>query len=210
MFIRYLKKLLGIKPTKQFVSELKGINGYVEITVRDEDGNVIFEDSDKNLVLTAGKEDIMNILRDDNAGKQTSGTVRSIARFSIGDGGAPSNSLFTPNALDPARTTLFNEVRRVEITSHSKPTGNSIEVVVDINSNTTVIGDYNPANNGAFVNEAAMWLSVSGTFTEGHPSSPGVTDPSEVMLVHKAFKSFPFDPGLNITATFKWTIFIVL
>lgn len=205
---RALKKAYSILSPKIEQEESMFIRGEVEITAKDSGGNVIFQHDDKNVILDAGKYKIMDILRDTAANKEIAGTTMSISRFSIGDGGAAASSLNVPKTLDKTRTSLYNEVHRKDVTSHSKPDQNSIEFIVDILSDDLAAGDFNAANGGEYVNEAGLVLSISGTYTSGHPLTVGVTDPLEVALSHKTHKSVPFTPGLGITLTYRWKIFI--
>jgi len=208
--LNWLKSKLGIPKEQPLKLEDEvGIHGKVEIHVRDKDGKLIFEEKDDNVVLTQGKYEIMKMLRN-NAAREILGTPRSICRLVVGDGGCPSSDLFTPKTLDKSRTALFYPVHIRDITSSSHPTGDALEIIVDILSDDLIVGDFNPANAGEYLNEAALVSSIPGTYVAGKPGDPGVDSASEVEITHKTFKSFPFTPGQTITATIKWTLFIVL
>lgn len=195
--------------TKRASEEIPGINGIVEVTVKDSNGLIVYYDKQKNVVLDVGKTEIMDILRN-NIARETAGTVRSLCRFAVGDGGADPSSLQTPKSLDKSRTGLFNEVHRKDITSSIKSSGNAIEFTVDINSNSLSASDFNGANAGEYLNEATIIASMPGTYAAGHHLTGGVVGPDDVLITHKTLKSFPFTPGLNINATFKWTLFVSL
>lgn len=196
--------------TFSFRDEIKGIHGIVEVTVRDRDGKVIYSEKQKNVILEAGKTELIDILRN-NAARETSGTVRSLCRFAIGDGGADAASLLTPKALDKTRTSLYREVWRQDITSDSKPVDNAIEFTIDINSDSLNASYFNSANGGEYINEASIIASIPGTYPDGNAvATPTSVGPDDVNITHKTLKSFPFTPGLGIGATFKWTIYIIL
>jgi len=195
--------------TRYFTEVVSPIVGHLELSVVDDSNTEIFTLDDDNVVLTQGKYEIMKLLRD-NAGRETNGVVRSISRLVVGDGGCPSNDLFTPKTLDKSRVSLFNPVHITDITSSSHPSSDSLEIITSINSNNLSVSDFNAANGGEYLNESSLVSSIPGVFSSGKPGSPGVDDPSEVSVTHKTHKSFPFTPGLSITATWKWTLYIVL
>ena len=200
-----LRSFLRVQETVPF-----SIRGEVDITARDRAGTVFFQEQHKNVILDQGKYKVADILRDTLANKVIGGTVLSLARFAIGDGGAESTSLNTPKPVDKARTGLFREIRRLDITSHSKPDPNVIAFQVEILSDDLSAGDFNPANAGEYVNEAGLVLSVSGVLTDGNPNTGGTTDPAEVVFSHKTHKSIPFTPGQGIVINYAWRIFVVM
>lgn len=209
----------SIKKKLQFRTRISGIEGYVEIEVRDSFGNLVYSEEGKNVLLTRGKEEIMAILWDDalktippDPSRELGGTVKSVARLTLGDGGADPSTLLTPKSLDPSRTTLFNEVWREDFDSPggtSHPSQNSLKFATTVSSAAIPTARFNPANNGYYLNEAGLVISVPGTYADGLPL-PSAPDANEIQLTHKTFKSFPFDPGLGMTATFFWTLYIVL
>lgn len=184
--------------------------GEVEIIAKDSQGNIFFREEDKNVILDNGKYKLMDIMRDLAANKEIGGTTMSLCRFSIGDGGAEPATLNIPKATDKSRTTIYNEIRRMDITTHSKPVQNAIEFQVDILADDLVPGDFNAANGGEYVNEAGLVLSITGSLTTGNPSTPGTTDLAEVPFSHKTHKSIPFTPGSGITLTYIWRIYCAL
>lgn len=185
-----------------------GIEGYVEIEARNDKGDIIFYDEGKNVVLDRGKEEIIYLLRDNSFGapgdREISGTVKSVSRLAVGDGGADPGSLLVPKTLDKTRTTLFYEIWRQDIANITHPSTYALETTTDVVSTGVPTARFNPANGGYYMNEAGLVISRPGHFVTSVPEA------GEVLLTHKTFKSFPFDPLLNITSTFKWTIYIVL
>jgi len=197
----------GIRDPREIYGEV-GIYGYVELEVHDKNGKLIHKEEGENVVLDRGKEEIMYLLRDNVWGlggdREIAGTVKSIARLAVGDGGADPGSLLTPKTLDKTRTTLFYEVWRQDVTSMAHPTSHSLRTTTDVLSAGVATASFNPANGGYYANEAGLVISRPGHFITSVPEA------GEILFTHKTFKSFPFDPTLAITATFKWTIYIVL
>lgn len=185
-----------------------GIKGYMELEVRNEKGDIIHKDSGDNVILDRGKEEIIYLLRDNVWGlggdREINAVVKSVSRLAIGDGGADPGTLLVPKTLDKTRTTLFFETWRQDISAMAHPTAYSLETVTDVLSGSLLTTYFNPANGGYYLNEAGLVISRPGFWATNVP------EPGEVLLTHKTFKSFPFDPALNITTTFTWTIYIVL
>jgi len=209
MFLRKVVKVAEKRGVIQGLISPIGFEGYIEIDVKDQHGRIIHSEKGKNVVLNVGKYEVMTILRDDAWGptpptREIGGVVKSIARLAVGDGGADPGTLLVPKALDKTRTSLFHEVWRQDFSTLTKPTQSSIQTVTDVLSNTIPVANYNPANGGYFLNEAGLIISLPGVYVAG------TSDPAEVNFTHKTFKSIDFDPALNMTATVRWTIYIVM
>jgi hypothetical protein len=208
-----------LKNNKAMRSAIPGIRGHVEIEVRSKDGREVYRDRGDNIILSRGKEEIMALLWEDSSktippdpSRELGGSVKSLSRIAVGDGGADPSTLLTPKSLDSSRTTLFNEVWRQDFDSPggiSHPSSNSLRCVATVESAGIPASRFNSSNNGYYLNEAGLVISVPGIYTNGNPD-PATPDANEILFSHKAFKSFPFDPGLSMTATFYWTVYIVL
>lgn len=184
------------------------IEGFLSIEAF-RDGKKIYNFHEKNIMLQLGKHEIMKILRN-NTARETNSVVRSICRFAIGDGGASPSFLYQPKPLDSERSSLFSEVHRKDVGSTSHPEGHIIEFVTGFDSNDFSVSDFNAANGGTYINEAALISSIPGEYNAGNPGDAGVVGPDDILINHKTFPSIPFTPGLGVLAVFKWRLHIIL
>lgn len=162
-----------------------------------------------NIVLDQGKTEIMLILTSDVL-RETSGSVRSICRLAIGDGGATGSAYNIPKARDKTRSGLFYEVHRKDIDSFTRPDPNKVTFVTEVLSSNLSLPDFNPAMGDAYINEAGLVSSLPATYVDGPPSGIGVVGPDDVLVTHTTFPSIPFQPALGLTARFRWTLTAVL
>lgn len=162
----------------------------------------------KNFIVDLGLTTIRNIL----LGVSGGGVTASIFRMAIGDGGVPAGELFNPKLPDatwPAKTGLFHEVLRQDISAWSSPTTNSARFVGSFNSIDVDLSSYSLAE--LVINEAALIigdgvLTVGGDQKQINMVPPDVVDADEKMLAMRTFKSTPFDPVEDVTITVTWTL----
>ena len=212
------KRIFNILMKKNMMSsKIPGIYGYMNVVVKDKGGRVLYKDEGPNTLLITGKEQILALLWDDalktippDPSRELAGTVKSICRFVVGNGGAEPSNLLVPKSLDSSRTTLYNEVWRQDVDlpgGITHPANNSLRFITTVDSST--IPEARFGSLGKYINEAGLVISIPGYYANGEPN-PATPDSNEVQLTHKTFKSFPFDPGLTMTATFLWELYIVL
>lgn len=210
-FLKFLEpKLKGSQPDPK----LEGLrfHGHVKVERQVNGGPVELIHDSKNFIVDAGITGIRDIL----VGVAGGGFVGSIFRMAVGDGGVPPGELFNPKIPDatwPARTGLFHEVLRQDITVFTTPTTSSMRFVGSFNSVDTVASSFSLADR--VINEAALILgdgvlTVGGdkrqlnrSVPDGGPQPP---DADEVMLSMRTFKSASFDPSEDVTITLTWTI----
>ncbi len=87
----------------------------------------------KNFIVDAGITAVRDLLIGVNGG----GFGGSIFRMAVGDGGVPVGELYNPKPPDatwPARTDLFHEVIRQDVSVFSTPTATSMRFVAAFNS----------------------------------------------------------------------------
>lgn len=164
----------------------------------------------KNFIVDVGVTGVRDILIGANGG----GFTGSIFRMAVGDGGTPPSELFNPKLPDatwPARTGLFHEVIRQDISVFSTPTFASMRFVGSFNSVDVDPTSYSIA--AKVVNEASLILG-DGVLTGGgdkvqiNKVPPDTADADEIMLSMRTFKSASFDPAEDVTITVTWTITI--
>src|SRR6188472_1841291 len=98
-----------------------GLKGHVRVERQVRGGPRELVHDSKNFIVTAGVTGIRDILVGANGG----GFTGSIFRMALGDGGTPPTELFNPKLADatwPARTGLFHEVIRQDISVFESPT----------------------------------------------------------------------------------------
>lgn len=155
-----------------------------------------------NFIVDAGLEAVADVLIGTNGG----GFTGSIFRMAIGDGGTLPGQLLTPKLPDatwPARTALFNEVYRDDISAFSKPTASSMRFVGSFASGAVSPGSYGLADK--VINEAA--LIIGDGVLGGGANQGGVgVDANEVMLSMRTFRSASFSNLETVTISITWTI----
>jgi hypothetical protein len=165
----------------------------------------------KNFIVDVGLTGIRDIL----IGVVGGGFVGSIFRMAVGDGGVPPGELFNPKIPDatwPARTGLFHEVLRQDISVFSTPTTTSMRFVGSFNSIDTDESSFSLADR--VINEASLVLG-DGVLTIGGDKRQinstlappaNEVDLDEVMFSTRTFKSASFDPSEDVTITVTWTM----
>lgn len=162
----------------------------------------------KNFIVDAGITAIRDVLIGVNGG----GFAGSIFRMAIGDGGVPIGELFNPKIPDatwPARTELFHEVYRQDISVFTTPTTASMRFVGSFNSVDVDETGFSLVDR--VINEAALIigdgvLTVGGDPKQVNKTVPDTVDADEIMLAMRTFRSISFDPAEDVTITVTWTI----
>lgn len=165
----------------------------------------------KNFIVDVG----LTALRDILIGVNGGGFTGSIFRMAVGDGGVPPGQLFDPYLPDatwPAKTSLFHEMLRQDISTFTTPTSTSMRFVGSFNSVDLDDSSYSLAEK--VVNEACL-IAGDGVLTIGGDqkqvnSSLGppidTVDADEVMVSMRTYKSASFDTAENVTITITWTL----
>jgi hypothetical protein len=197
-FLRFLKP--RVEPGKDGL----GLVGHLRVERQVRGGELELVHDSKNFIVNAGITAIRNVLVGVNGG----GFYGSIFRMAIGDGGTPPAELFNPKLPDatwPARTTLYHEVLRQDISVFSTPTTSSMRFVGSFNSVGILNGSYSLADK--VINEAALIIGDGVLTVGGDPKQAGVgIDGDEVMMSTRTFKSTSFDNAEDVTITITWTI----
>ena len=178
------------------------LKGHLLVERRTGDGVVELVHESPNFIVDVGLEAVADVLIGPNGG----GFSGSIFRMAAGDGGTLPGQLLTPKLPDaswPARTQLFNEVVRQDVSAFSKPTATSMRFVTNFSSLPVPESAYGLADR--VINEAAL---IIGDGVLGGPieyAGAGV-DPGEFMLSTRTFKSASFDTDEDVTISITWTI----
>jgi hypothetical protein len=162
----------------------------------------------KNYILNVGLTGIRDII----IGPGGSGFYGAIFRMAIGDGGVLPGEYFNPKQPDstwPARTALFHEVLRQDVSVFSKPTAYSARFVANFDSTIVDPTSYSLVDH--VINEAALIigdgvLTVGGDPKQINKVPPDTADPDEMLFSTRTFRSTPFDPSEPVTLTLTWTI----
>ena len=202
--LRRLRRLtVGSKDGLSFVGHLKverqAAGGQLELV---HDG--------KNFIVDVGVTAIRDLLIGVNGG----GFAGSIHRMAVGDGGVPAGELFNPilpDATWPARTGLYHEIIRQDISIFDTPTVNSMRFVGSFNSVDVNTSSYSLADR--VINEACLIIG-DGALTIGGDkkqinntdTGPDVVDADEIMVSTRTFNSSSFDAAEDVTITITWTL----
>lgn len=199
----------------RFLSPLREHEGFsllghirVERQARGEPTQLIHDS--KNFIVDGGLTAVRDLLIGTNGG----GLSGSIFRMAVGDGGTPPAELFNPKLPDvswPARTALFHEILRQDISVFSRPTSSSMRFVGSFQSI-----DVDPTSfslSARVINEAALIigdgvLTIGGDKTQVNKTPPDAIGADERMMSMRTFKSASFDPAEDVTITIYWTITI--
>lgn len=162
----------------------------------------------KNFIVDAGITGVRDIL----VGVAGGGFTGSLFRMAVGDAGVPPGELFNPKIPDatwPARTGLFHEVIRQDISVFETPTTSSMRFVGSFNSVDVDPTSYSLAD--LVINEASLILgdgvlTVGGDKKQINKIPPDTVDADEIMFSMRTFKSASFDPAEDVTITVTWTI----
>jgi hypothetical protein len=166
-----------------------------------------FYDS-KNFIVDAGITAVRDLIIGVNGG----GIAGSIHRMGVGDGGVPPGELFNPKLPDgtwPARTALYHEVIRQDVSVFSTPTDFSMRFVGSFNSTDVDAASFSLADR--VINEAGLIVG-DGVLTIGGDqkqiNNGDTADADEQFAAMRTFKSLSFDPAEDVTVTITWTITI--
>ena len=201
-FLRFLKP--RIEPGQDGL----GLVGHIRVERQVRGGELELVHDSKNFIVTAGITAIRNLLIGTNGG----GYGGSIFRMAVGDGGVPPAELFNPKLPDatwPARTALYHEILRQDISVFTTPTTASMRFVGSFNSVGIDPSGYSLA--AKVVNEASLIIG-DGVLTPGGDKKqisktiPDVVDADEVMMSTRTFKSTSFDDAEDVTISVTWTI----
>lgn len=206
---RYLEFLRPRLSLLQLKREGLSFRGDLKVERQHRGGPKVLCHESKNFIVDAGITGIRDLLGGVNS---PSGFAGSIFRMAVGDGGVPAGDLFNPKLPDatwPARTALFHEVFRSDITVWSEPTSFSIQFVgafdsLDVDLTSFLLSEL-------VINEAALIIGDGVTVVGGDPKQvnktpPDTVDVDELMMSTRTFNSVSFDPADDITVTITWTI----
>jgi hypothetical protein len=206
----FLKFLAPIFPAPK---DRIGISGHLRIERQEGDGPKILVHDSPNFIVDAGKTAVRDMLLGDagfvSAG---SGFLGSIHRMAVGHHGTPEGELFNPKLPDGtwgARTTLFREVLRQDVSTFSAPTAFSARFVGSFNSLDVVDNSFDWATK--VINEACLVigdgiLTIGGDKIQINGGLGHIHGTDEVMLSMRTFNSLSFDNAEDITITVTWTI----
>lgn len=184
------------------------LRGHLRVERQAKGGPLELVHDSKNFIVDAGLTGVRDILIGVNGG----GFTGSIFRMAVGDGGTPPSELFNPRLPDatwPAKTALFHEVLRQDISVFSTPTTDSMRFVGSFNS--TSVDPTSFSVSAKVINEAALILgdgvlTIGGAKKQVNKAPPDVLDADERMMSMRTFKSASFDPAEDVTITIRWTI----
>jgi len=191
--------------------EAQRLKGWLRIETR-KNGVVVDVPYDgPNFIVDLGLTSARDVL----IGTNGAGFSGSLFRMAIGDGGCPAGQLFSPKQPDgtwPAKTALFHEVLRQDISAFSKPTSSSMRFVGSFDS--TVVDPTSYSLSERVINEAALIigdgvLTVGGDKKQINKVPPDTVDPDEKLFSMRTFKSTPFSYTEDVTITCTWTITVV-
>jgi len=201
-FLRFLKP--RIEPGQDGLAFV----GHIRVERQARGGELELVHDSKNFIVNVG----ITAIRDVLIGVNGAGFYGSIFRMAVGDGGVPPAELFNPKLPDatwPARTELYHELLRQDISVFTTPTTASMRFVGSFNSVGIDPTGYSLA--AKVINEASLIIG-DGVLTGGgdkkqvNKAAPDVVDPDEVMLSTRTFKSTSFDDAEDVTITVTWTI----
>lgn len=214
-FLEFLRPRLGRlaermvrRPVDEKIADGLKLVGHLKVERQPQGGVVELVYDSKNFIVDAGLTAIRDVLIGANGG----GFAGSIFRMAVGDGGVPIGELFNPKVPDatwPARTDLFHEVFRQDISVFTTPTSASMRFVGSFNSVDVDVTSFSLVNR--VINEAALILG-DGVLTVGDDPKqvnkvpPDTIDADEIMVSMRTFRSVSFDPAEDVTITITWTI----
>ena len=213
-----MKRLLQRLPFLKFLAPVMGGDLVEPVGLR---GDLLVESSiggrrtvvynGHNFIVDLGKTSVRDLLLGSSGG----GFSGSIFRMAVGDGGTPPDELFNPKTPDsswPARTGLFHEVIRQDVSSFSAPSASSARFVGSFQSTDVDLTSFSLAER--VINEAALIIG-DGVLTVGDDKKqinkvpPDTVDIDEKMMSMRTFRSSPFDPALSVSISITWTITVV-
>jgi len=204
-FLKFLApKLRAIKPEPK--PEGLRFQGHIRVERQVGSGPLELIHDSKNFIVDVGLTGVRDIL----IGVAGGGFQGSIFRMAVGDGGTPPGELFNPKPPDaswPARTGLYHEVIRQDISVFETPTTSSMRFVGSFNSADVGLPSFSLAD--LVINEAALIIG-DGVLTVGGDkkqiNNGDSADLDELMFSTRTFKSASFDPAEDVTITITWTI----
>jgi hypothetical protein len=185
-----------------------GIVGHIRVERQVHGGPLELVHESKNFIVSAGVTAVRDVLIGTNGG----GFTGSIFRMAIGDGGTPPAEPLNPKLPDatwPARTGLYHEVFRQDISVFTTPTVASMRFVSAFNSLGVDSTSYSTASK--VINEASLIIGdgvLGGPAVQINKVPPDTADADEIMLSTRTFKSAPFDNAEDVTITITWTLTI--
>lgn len=191
-------------------SEGLGIVGHIRVERQANGAPPELVHDSKNFIVNAG----ITAVRDALIGPNGGGFTGSIFRMAVGDGGAPPMDLLNPKLPDatwPARTGLYHEMLRQDISVFTTPTPFSMRFVGSFNSLDVDNTSYSVVSR--VVNEASLIIG-DGVLTAGgdkkqiNKTPPDTADADEIMVSTRIFKSASFDNAEDVTITITWTLTI--
>ena len=203
-YLRFLEPKLKRKKKPDGFSLL----GHVRVERQVGSGPLELVHDSKNFIVDVGVTAIRDVL----IGTNGAGFAGSIFRMAVGDGGVPPGELFNPIAPDatwPARTNLYHEMIRQDISIFETPTDASMRFVGSFSS-----GDIDPTSYSLadrVINEASLIIgdgavTIGGDKKQINKTPPDTADADEVMMSTRTFKSASFDLSEDVTITITWTI----
>jgi hypothetical protein len=208
-YLRFLEPKLRRAQQPELCEGLS-FEGHIRIERQTGDGVPELVHDSKNFIVDVGVTAIRDLLIGLNGG----GFAGSIFRMAVGDGGVPVGELFNPilpDATWPARTGLYHEIIRQDISIFDTPTDNSMRFVgsfnsIDINSSSYSLLD-------RVINEASLIIGDGVTTIGGDKkqinntdTGPDIVDADEIMLSTRTFNSASFDASEDVTITITWTL----
>lgn len=182
------------------------LKGHIRVERQAADGSRELVHDSPNFIVDGG----VTAIRDALIGTNGSGFLGSIFRMAIGDGGVPPGELFNPKLPDatwPARTALFHEMLRQDISVFETPTSASMRFTTNFNSTDITPTSYSLSDK--VINEAALIIG-DGVLTIGgdkkRVQDGDTPDADEVMVSMRTFKSASFDEAEDVTVTIVWTL----
>jgi hypothetical protein len=207
-FLEFLRPVFGDDDEVADALKLSG-HLHVKVSSPGRSDRVVYDS--KNFIVDMGKTAVRNIL----LGASGGGVAGSIYRMAVGDGGAPAGNLFSPKQPDaswPARTGLFHEVIRQDISSFSAPNAFAARFVGSFSSTDVDVTSFSLSEH--VINEAILIagngvLTVGGRKAQINKAPPDTIGADEKTLSMRTFPSVPFDPVSNVTVTVTWTITVL-
>lgn len=206
-YLRFLESKLR-REHKPGQFEGLSFEGHLRVERQVGDGDMELIHDGKNFIVDVGVTAIRDVLIGPNGG----GFTGSIFRMAVGDGGVPNGELFNPILPDgtwPARTGLYHEIIRQDISIFETPTPNSMRFVGSFNSIDVDPTGYSLTDR--VINEASLIIgdgitTIGGDKKQISKTSPDVVDADEKMLSTRTFNSASFDAAETVTITITWTL----
>jgi len=205
-FLKFLAPVLDKQAPDSF-----RLNGDLKVEARTPGREPVIVYDDHNFIVDLGKTAVRNLL----LGPAGGGAYGAVCRMAVGDGGVLPGELFNPKTPDvtwPARTGLFHEVIRQDVTIYSTPAYNAARFVGTFNSVDVDLTSFSLAEH--VINEAALVIG-DGTVHSGggkkqiNKVPPDTPYSGESLLSMRTFRSTPFDPSQSVIITITWTMTVV-